>query len=55
MSERKCTICEVRLTEEDESIRGEIGIIPVEFCVWCLTGLIDMVEQLNSWRSENEK
>lgn len=43
----KCTICESDLTEETEVIRGEIGIIPVKFCVWCLTGLLDMAEQLN--------
>jgi hypothetical protein len=46
-NERKCTICESHLTEEDQTMRGEIGIIPVEFCIWCLTGLLDMAEQLN--------
>ena len=47
MSGRKCTICESHLTEEDESIRGEIGMITVEFCIWCLSGVLDMAEQLN--------
>ena len=40
-----CTICGVE--EDDQFIKGEIGILPVQFCVWCLSGLLDMAEQLN--------
>jgi hypothetical protein len=45
-----CTICN---TEEDEEFTyGYIGLIPVTFCVFCLSGLMDMAEQLNPYESE---
>jgi DNA-directed RNA polymerase alpha subunit len=45
-----CTICN---TEEDEEFTyGYIGLIPVTFCVFCLSGLMDMSEQLNPYESE---
>ena len=41
-----CTICN---TEEDEEFTyGYIGMIPVNFCVWCYSGIIDMAQQLNT-------
>ena len=40
-----CTICGVE--EDDQFIKGEIGIMQVQFCIWCLTGLLDMAKQLN--------
>ena len=40
-----CTICN---TEEDEEFTyGYIGLIPVNFCVFCLSGITDMCEQMN--------
>lgn len=45
-----CTICN---TEEDEEFTyGYVGLIPVTFCVFCLSGLMDMAEQLNPYESE---
>jgi hypothetical protein len=43
----KCTICGVDEDPSEPFMKGEIGMIHVDFCVWCLTGLIDMAEQLN--------
>ena len=40
-----CTICGVE--EDDQFIKGEIGMMSVQFCIWCLSGLLDMAEQLN--------
>ena len=40
-----CTICGVE--EDDQFIKGEIGMMTVQFCIWCLSGLLDMAEQLN--------
>jgi hypothetical protein len=46
-----CTICN---TDEDEEFTyGYIGLIPVNFCVWCLSGLQDMCEQLNPYADEH--
>jgi hypothetical protein len=46
-----CTICE---TEEDEEFTyGYIGLMPVNFCVWCLSGIQDMCEQLNPYADEH--
>ena len=42
-----CTICQSPYTEEQGGCEGELGIIPVNFCPFCLSGLFDMVEQLN--------
>ena len=40
-----CTICN---TEEDEEFTyGYIGLIPVNFCVFCLSGIMDVAEQMN--------
>jgi hypothetical protein len=50
-----CTICGVE--EDDQFVKGELGMLPVQFCVWCLSGLIDMAEQLNPCpcRDDDEK
>lgn len=42
-----CTICQSPYTEEQGGCEGDLGIIPVQFCPFCLAGLFDMVEQLN--------
>ena len=40
-----CSICDSKL-EEDE-LRGNFGISPVGFCVWCMSSIKDMVIQMN--------
>ena len=47
-SELICSICEAPM-ENDEGIVGEFGILPVAFCVWCLSSITDMVIQLNGF------
>lgn len=42
-----CTICEGPFNMETEGgIAGAIGILPVQFCITCLTGVMDMADQL---------
>lgn len=41
-----CTICHSPYEEEEGGCEGELGIVPVCFCSFCLSGLVDMVEQL---------
>lgn len=41
-----CTICKSPYTEKDGGVEGELGIIPVQFCPFCLAGLADMFEQI---------
>ena len=45
-----CSICDSKL-EEDE-LRGNFGITPVGFCVWCMSSITDMVIQLNGFNDE---
>jgi len=42
-----CSICDVEIEEENGDIIGNFGILPVAFCVWCYSGLTDMVFKLN--------
>lgn len=42
----ECTICKSRYSEEQGGCEGELGIISVSFCPFCLAGLVDMVEQI---------
>lgn len=42
-----CTICQSPYTEDQGGCEGDLGIMPVQFCPFCLAGLFDMVEQLN--------
>ena len=32
--------------ETEGGIAGEFGILPVQFCVWCYSGLNDMFEKM---------
>ena len=44
----KCSICQCDFDLDGEGgIEGNIGILPVQFCPTCLSGLTDMFEQLN--------
>ena len=45
-----CSICDSEL-EEDE-VRGNFGITPVGFCVWCMSSITDMVIQLNNFNDK---
>jgi hypothetical protein len=41
-----CSICQCDYTDDEGGIQGYIGILPASFCPTCLSGVIDMVEQL---------
>jgi len=42
-----CTICSGPFDLETEGgIEGDIGILPVTFCPTCLTGILDLADQL---------
>jgi hypothetical protein len=47
-----CTICQAPYSEEEGGLEGELGIIPVQFCPFCLAGLFDMVEQMHEESQE---
>jgi hypothetical protein len=43
-----CSICDSDFDlDETGGIAGEFGILPVAFCVWCLSSLEDMFDQLD--------
>lgn len=37
-----CTICEAPFSEDEGGVEGAIGLIPVQFCPFCFSGLADM-------------
>jgi hypothetical protein len=41
-----CSVCRCDFTDDEGGIQGYIGILPASFCPTCLSGVIDMVEQL---------
>ena len=44
----KCSVCSCDYTDDEGGITGYIGILPADFCPTCLSGIIDMVEQLTA-------
>ena len=43
----KCSICDSEMDLDGRGgIAGEFGILPVQFCEWCLASIIDMFRQL---------
>lgn len=46
--QEEVVVCSICGSEYDEEfVNGYIGLIEVNFCVWCYSGLIDMAEQMN--------
>ena len=43
----KCSIWEVDYDEEEGGVQGYFGILPVTFCCWCYSSIVDMVGFLN--------
>ena len=47
-----CSICDYDFNSESEGgICGSIGVLPVQFCPTCLSGVIDMVECVKGLQS----
>ena len=43
----KCDVCDVDFSLEDEGgIEGSFGMLPVSFCPFCLSSMLDMSKQL---------
>ena len=45
----ECRTCGSPIDEEQGDIRGYFGILPMAFCVWCMSSLTDMVIQMNGF------
>ena len=45
----ECRTCGASIDEEQGDIRGYFGILPMAFCVWCMSSLTDMVIQMNGF------
>ena len=41
-----CNICDSEIEEDNGDVIGNFGICPVAFCVWCLSSIKDMIDQL---------
>lgn len=40
-----CSICGSEYDEDEGGIQGYFGMMPVTFCVWCYSSMIDMAKQ----------
>ena len=49
----ECNICSSEIDEENGDIVGYFGISEVAFCVWCYSGIRDMVEQWEGYDDIN--
>jgi len=52
MMMKPCTICHASFCEDHEIMEGYIGILPVTFCPTCLSGLLDMADQMREDEEE---
>ena len=44
-----CNICDTEIDEQAGDINGYFGILPISFCVMCLSSMTDMVIQMNGF------
>ncbi len=52
----QCSICDTDFViEEEGGVNGSFGILPVSFCPFCFTSIIDMVKQLGIDDGEEEE
>ena len=45
----KCNICDSEIDEQAGDVNGYFGILPISFCVWCISSMTDMVIQMNGF------
>ena len=45
----ECNICSATIDEQVGDINGYFGILPISFCVWCMSSMTDMVIQMNGF------
>ncbi len=42
-----CSICSTEFSLDNEGgIEGDLGMLPVSFCPFCLSGVLDMARQI---------
>lgn len=41
-----CSVCDSEIDLDNGDILGYFGITEVAFCVWCLSSIRDMIDQL---------
>lgn len=52
----ECNVCNSAFDLDGEGgTSGYFGAIPVNFCPWCLSCMIDMVQQMTSEEIEHER
>jgi hypothetical protein len=44
-----CSICNTEIDEDAGDTQGYLGMLPVAFCVWCMSSLTDMVIQIHGF------
>jgi len=49
-----CSICNSEITEDAGDITGSFGVLPVAFCIWCYSSILDMVKQIEVCWCEEE-
>ena len=51
-----CSICETPFVRDEEGgvTGGMIGMIPVNFCPFCLSGVLDMAQQMLGIQDDEE-
>ena len=42
----ECSICKAEYSKDEGGIEGSFGIMPVQFCPFCFSNLMDMAQQL---------
>ena len=50
-----CSICSSAFVQDEEGglTGGSIGLVPVNFCPYCLSGVLDMARQMLGIRNED--
>ena len=52
-TDHKCNVCQCDFTDDEGGVQGYLGILPVAFCPFCLSGLFNMIGQLDEREWEN--
>jgi len=51
----ECSICGSEYDEDEGGIQGHFGILPITFCVWCYSSIVDMVYQIEDDDDDSEE
>jgi len=49
-----CNICDSDIDLDAGDMQGNFGIMPIAFCVWCYSNMVDMVKQTTICWCEEE-